>query len=350
MIIDIFNEIPWQSFQNLEFIKKLPLNEQKEKYDKYISELSLAKDFQLQYQVKGPRTGENPLACTSGMDVIFCIDYSGSMGTAINNIKISIASIVATIKSESLGDYRLGLVIFDEYRFNPRGTDPGTPQDINYAEDPLVPVFTSGTSAGNYGGDLGAGPNIWNSLPAAQKVVTTRSTNPSVPLTGVFQVLTAMEVMSDTNETSFTTQLNLLNTTNFPIGGGGLAQRPEPGDLAIQEIIDNNFAGTFRNNVAKVIITISDNYPGGFTANYSEVSVSPNPVIDRLEALKTTSIAQNIQHLAMIDLDTGIPDPDPMQPNTGYRILTDNTDGEFVSSFTPTNIITAIENLCDNNA
>ncbi len=123
--------------------------------------------------------------------------------------------------------------------------------------------------------------------------------------------------MSLGNQTSFTTQLNHLNTTDFPIGGGGIPTRPEPGDLAIQEIIDNDFAGAFRDNVAKLIITITDNYPGGFTANYGEVLVTPNPVIDRLEELKTKSIAQEIQHLAMIKLDTGIPDPDPMAPNTG---------------------------------
>ena len=118
MIIDIFNEIPWQAFQNLDFIKKLPLNEQKKKYDEYISELSLAKDYQLNYQVKGPYplTASNGVSCALGMDVIFCIDYTGSMGGAIDAIKTDVTNIVNTIITESNTDYRLGLVIFDAYR------------------------------------------------------------------------------------------------------------------------------------------------------------------------------------------------------------------------------------------
>ena len=365
MIIDVYNEIPWQDFKNLDFVKSLPLNEQKQKYEKYISELSLAKDFYLNYQEKGPYplTASSYFlpSCTSGMDVVFCIDYSGSMGTAINNIKTSIAQIVQTIKDESLGDYRLGLVIFDARAYVPKGgTPPGSAEPIRYAKSPLVPVFPTGTGT-NYNGALSGVliPNTWNDLPAAQKVVTTRSNNPVVvspgppaTYTGVYQILTAMEVMDAVdNEATFTTQLNILNDpTNFPIGGGAISQGPEPGDLAIEQIIDNNFAGTFRNDVAKVIITITDNYPGGYTENYSQVALNPNPVIDRLEALKTTSINEKIQHLVMLELDTSALDPTPMYANTGYRILSDNTDGEFVASFTPAAIQKAIQDLCIINA
>ena len=362
MIIDVYNEIPWQDFQNLDFVKSLPLNEQKQKYEKYISELSLAKDFYLNYQEKGPYplTASSYFlpSCTSGMDVVFCIDYSNSMGTAINSINNSISTIVDTIKTESDGNYRLGLVLFDAYRFNPAGTDPGAPQAINYAKSPLIPVFPTGTGT-NYNGALSGVliPNTWNDLPAAQKVVTTRSDNPVVvspgpppTYTGVYQVLTAMEVMSLDNEIPFKAQLDILNTSDFPMGGGAIANGPEPGDLAIEQIIDNNFAGTFRNDVAKVIITITDNYPGGYTENYSQVALNPNPVIDRLEALKTTSINEKIQHLVMLELDTSALDPTPMYANTGYRILSDNTDGEFVASFTPAAIQKAIQDLCIINA
>ena len=359
MIIDVYNEIPWQDFQNLDFVKSLPLNEQKQKYEKYISELSLAKDFYLNYQEKGPYplTASSYFlpSCTSGMDVVFCLDYTFSMGPAITAIKNSISTIVDTIKTESDNNYRLGLVLFDAYRFNPAGTDPGAPQAINYARSPLVPIFTAGTTPDiTYNGALsGATPNTWNDLPAAQKVVTARSNNPVIPNTGVYQVLTAMEVMSQANEIPFKAQLDILNTSDFPMGGGAIANGPEPGDLAIEQIIDNNFAGTFRNDVAKVIITITDNYPGGYTENYSQVALNPNPVIDRLEALKTTSINEKIQHLVMLEFTLNTPpalDPIPMAPNTGYRILSDNTDGEFVASFTPAAIQKAIEDLCIINA
>jgi len=53
----------------------------------------------------------------------------------------------------------------------------------------------------------------------------------------------------------------------------------------------------------------------------------------------------------MIDLSSSQPyNPDPMAPNTGYRILTDNTNGEFVNSMDPTSIITTIQNICVENA
>ena len=152
-------------------------------------------------------------------------------------------------------------------------------------------------------------------------------------------------MMSTNNEATFKTQLDLLNTTDLPLGGGAISNAPEPGDLAIEEIIDNDFAGAFRSNVAKLIITITDNYPGGNAEDYDA------DVISRLQTLVTTSVTNDIQHLVMLDLDPAQTlNPDPMTPNTGYRILSDNTNGEFVNSFTPTNIITAIENLCDNNA
>ena len=318
MIIDIFNEIPWQAFQNLEFIKKLPLNEQKEKYDKYISELSLAKDFELQYQVKGPRSGNTPPACSTGMDVVFCIDFTGSMGAAIDAIKTDVTNIVNTIITESGDDYRLGLVLFDAYRQG---------QSITYA-----------------------GSTSYSNLPASQKEITTVSLsgpNSGTPNTPVFQVLTALEMMSANNQAPFNTVLQQLNTPapgGMPTGGGALAAGPEPGDLAIEEIIDNDFAGAFRNDVAKLIITITDNYPGGFKEDYDA------DVISRLQTLVTTSTSQKIQHLVMLKLATQTLNPTPMAANTGYRILSDNTDGEFVNDFDPANIITAIENLCDNNA
>jgi len=55
MLIDIFNEIPWQNFQQLESIKDLPLNEQKEKYEYYLSEIELARDTITNIKLKVPQ-------------------------------------------------------------------------------------------------------------------------------------------------------------------------------------------------------------------------------------------------------------------------------------------------------
>ena len=321
MLIDIFNEIPWQSFQQLEAIKNLPLNEQKEKYGYYLSEIELARDYYYQYQVKGnpPLTTPTPPACSAGMDVIFVIDFTGSMGSEIDDLKTDIASIVTTIETESNNDYRLGLVIFDAYQAG---------NNVRYASS-----------------------TTYINLPASQKIITpdvAAGPGSGDPGKMVYQALTALEMMSLNNQSTFNTVLQQLNTSSpsgIPLGGGAIIDGPEPGDLAIEEIIDNDFAGAFRSNVAKLIITISDNYPGGFKEDYD------TDVITRLQTLVTTSVANDIQHLAMIDLSsTQTLNPDPMAPNTGYRILTDNTNGEFVNSFTPTNIITAIQNICTENA
>jgi len=312
MIIDIFNEISWQAFQNLDFIKKLPLNEQKEKYDKYISELSLAKDYQLNYQVKGPyplTSSPTPPACSAGMDVVFVIDYTASMGNDIDDVKTNVATIVQTIRDESNEDYRLGLVLFDEYE---------------------------GGGAATY-----AAQDPYTSLPAAQKIIT-----PTTPIPGtadsVFQVLTAMEVMSTANQSSFTTQLNFLNTgagsTNMELGrGAGAVTTGEPGDISLLEVIDNNFAGTFRSNVAKLIVLFTDDAPGGYDGQ------DDNPdIVTRLESLRDTCISEEIQLLTLSTL--------AILPNTSYRIISDNADGSYDNSLAAATVITAIQNICTENA
>ena len=54
-----------------------------------------------------------PTQCNQGIDIVFIVDYTGSMGNAINGVKTGIANIVSTISSESLNNARIGLVIFD---------------------------------------------------------------------------------------------------------------------------------------------------------------------------------------------------------------------------------------------
>ena len=304
MIIDIFNEIPWQAFQNLEYIKKLPLNEQKEKYDKYISEVELARDDYYQYQVKGPRTGESPLACSAGMDVVFVIDYTASMSNAIDAVQTAVASIVNTIITESGNDYRLGLVLFDEYEGN------GT---ITYGTNPL-----------------------YTNLPASQRIISGPNSNPNTSH-GVIQVLTAYEMMSSNNQSSFEDQLDELNGS-LPLGrGAGAVTTGEPGDIALLEVIDNNFAGAFRSDVAKLIILFTDDEPGGYDG------IANNPaIVTRLESLRDTCINENIQLITLSSL--------AILPNTSYRIISDNAAGIYDNSLAPSVAIQAIEDICTENA
>ncbi len=53
--MDIFNELAWHQFKQLKEVLDLPLNEQVNKYNRYLWELSLARDYYLQYQAKGKR-------------------------------------------------------------------------------------------------------------------------------------------------------------------------------------------------------------------------------------------------------------------------------------------------------
>ena len=51
---NIFEEYTWQQFTSLDYIRKLPLNEQVQKYNQYLYELSEARHSFISYQNKGP--------------------------------------------------------------------------------------------------------------------------------------------------------------------------------------------------------------------------------------------------------------------------------------------------------
>ena len=53
--MDIFNEILWPQFIQLDGIRNLPLNEQVNKYNQYIYELNQARHSWVVYQNKGKR-------------------------------------------------------------------------------------------------------------------------------------------------------------------------------------------------------------------------------------------------------------------------------------------------------
>ena len=148
--------------------------------------------------------------CVGGMDVVFVVDYTGSMSSAISGVKTGISNLISTIDTESNSNYRLGLVLFDG-------------GSCNY-----------NTS------------NFYNSLPANQKI------NESCD-----KIITCVEKMSTVgNSTSFTNGLNSIDTADMPMGAS-----VEWGMTAISEVVNNGFAGSFRNGVQKLIILITDDAP-----------------------------------------------------------------------------------------
>jgi hypothetical protein len=230
------------------------------------------------------------------MDVVFLVDYTGSMGSAIDNVKSSISSIVSTIQTESNNNYRLGLMVYDEMYTNP-------------------PAYSQLTS--------------YTSLPSSQKFT---NYNLVFDLT---QWITVMEKMSLNNISSFTTQLNLLNTPSFPLGNGG--EFPEPADMGVELISTSRYpgysymAGTFRNNVAKLIILITDARPSGNNDTYDTTDIT------LINDLIPVLVNQNIQVLLMTTT---------ISSNALYT-LANGTNGLVSNSFSPASIITAIQNICN---
>ena len=308
MLINLFEEISWQDFIKRPEIKDKALNEQESYYKQYLQDLDTARQNWNSYQGKGAlaqlaqsqvETPGDPLSCTAGMDVVFLVDYTGSMSGVINAVKSNILTIVNAIINESGGDYRLGLVLFDEYYDT---------EVSNYATQP------------NY-----------TSLPAAQRFINVNA------VAGRQQVITAMEVMSDTNQISFSTQLSKINTIPFPLGNG--RGTPEPGGIGFEQILDG-IAGTFRSNVAKLVVLITDAVPGG---DDDEYTLGIDDVY--LQGLADTALPQNIQVLVLASNTTA--------DGTGYKILTEGTNGQYTlsSTLSPADIITAIQDICvENNA
>ena len=192
--------------------------------------------------------------CTNGMDVAFIIDYTASMGAEINAIKSGAASLVSTIDTSSgSNNYRLSLVTADEAT--------GTTSN---------PTYVTSTD--------------YLALPASQRIINTG--------TGHRQFVTAWEMFQTDNGASFTTQLNLLNTPpapgGVPLGTGGGA--PEPTDMALGQIIEaSEFTGAFRNDVAKYVIIITDNLPGGSDDVFDDTDVA------RLNSLQATALVKGIK-------------------------------------------------------
>ena len=133
--------------------------------------------------------------------------------------------------------------------------------------------------------------------------------------------------MQTNNQTSFTTQLNKLNTTSFPLGYG--VGGPEPADMGIDLVGTENFAGGFRSGVSKLIILITDNVPSGNDDNYTQTD------IDFVNTLTPQLFNQNIRVLLMTTSGN----------NILYNLAT-GTNGIVSNGFSGANIITAIQNIC----
>jgi hypothetical protein len=245
--------------------------------------------------------------CANGMDVAFVMDYSGSMTGSITALQTGFASTINTIVTSSGGNnYRLSVVTADE--------------------------ATGGTVIPNYNACT-----EYTSLPAAQRLNYPGNNNHQL-------FLTAWEMFGTNNQTSATTQLNLLGepasgATCVQMGSGG-STGPECTDQAISRVLNNNLTGAFRANVAKYIIVGTDNLPGGddgiFNANDWTF----------IQTMATQALTQGVKIFILgpgVDSTYQIPGGALVYP---WRYLATTTAGSYNNTFATATINSQIVAAC----
>lgn len=249
-----------------------------------------------------------PVECGGGIDVVFLVDYTSSMGGAISGVKAGISNILSTISAESNGNYRLGLCIFDE--------------EVGNLTTP------------NYGSNT-----LYTSLPSSQKVAI------NVGGFNRTQFITCLEPLGNIGSTSaFQSQLNALATSFLPLGDGvGI---PEPGGLGVNEIVSNGIAGSFRSDAIKIIVLITDAVPGGYDdVSYSQDQTYFNNtligVCDSLDVqvMVQSSKSANEARNYYVNLANGT------TPTGRYDQVTFDGAGNWIN----TGLISGIESLCENS-
>lgn len=229
MIIRSLDELTWKQFSELEEFKGKPLNEVKIAYNNYLIDLQAYRNLYSNFQNKGRAVNnlsDITLPCSDGMDVVVVLDITTnnpSMEDRIEDIKTNLSAFVSIVDNRSGGNYRMGLVLFDEI---------DSSSTANYA---TVSAYTSLS-------------------PSQREVNTNTDVNKS-------QLYTTLVPFSSNNGSTFTTQFNKLNTVDFPLGSGELIN--EPGDIAVKKVVEEDFAGAFRDGVVRYVILITNTKPSG---------------------------------------------------------------------------------------
>ena len=253
------------------------------------------------------------IPCNKSMDVVFLLDYTGSMGSYYNNtttgLKAHVASISNKVVAESGGDYRLAAVLIDQTG----GEDTGTPSywsgnNTTVANLPSANKYNSG--------------EVW---------------------------LSAVVPFANANKTNFDTKIGYLagttnSATSMKLGSGNLG--PEPNDTAIDRVINHNLAGSFRSGVTRMVILITDNSPDGDgddQFNGAEELAKMGTLSNQAVAnVCTISVLGNFGNYTSSDGTTTRYDI--------YNGYANNTGGLTNFSGDPSDIEQFIEDICDDIA
>ena len=242
-----------------------------------------------------------PIACSKAMDVVFLLDYTLSMANDMNTLKSNVASISSKVVERSGGDYRLAAVLIDQDSSPPSYWSNGT-------------VVAQLNAANRYNSDT--------------------------------VYLAAMIPFASANKSDFDNKIGYLNqstnsATSMELGWGVLA--PEPNDIAIDRVLNNNLAGSFRAGVNRMIILITDQAPDGDgddAFNGAEEYAKMGTLSNQAVANTTTiSIIGNISNSTSSDGSTTIHDI--------YNGYANNTGGSTNFSGSPANVNTFIDNICN---
>lgn len=242
-----------------------------------------------------------PIACNLAMDVVFLIDYTGSMDDDMDTLKTNVSTITNKVVERSGGDYRLAAVLIDQ------GSQP------SYWANATNTVVANLNSAYRYNSG-----NIY---------------------------LAAMVPFNHSNKSDFDTKIGYLNgssnsSTSMVIGGG--AGGPEPNDTAIDRVINHNFAGAFRSGVNKMIILMTDNAPDGDGDDVFNGAEEYN----KMGTLSSNAVANNITIMICGSIsDSGT---HPQSVHGVYQGYATNTGGSFNSSHDPSDITGFINSICNN--
>lgn len=256
-----------------------------------------------------------PIPCNKAMDVVLVIDYTSSMTDEFNasstGLKAQVTNITNKVVERSSGDYRLAMVLVDA-------------------------ISSSSTSSLSY-----SGSSTYSGLPSANKHVQ------QIGSAARYIHSTAVVKFANTNNTDFANKLNLLaasdNTNgNMSIGSG---QSTIGWEVALNQILNNNFAGTFRSGVNRMIIFVTDTSPEGTSTGMftgaEETTLMGSLSNDAVSGNTSISIIGPIGNTNSNDGTTNT--------HTVYNGYADNTGGltNFNTPLDSSNIVTFIGNICN---
>ena len=249
------------------------------------------------------------IACSKAMDVVFLLDYTGSMADDMTTLKNNVASISSKVVSESGGDYRLAAVLIDQNTGGEGGSSG-------------PPSYWSGNNT------------VVSNLPSANKY---NSGN---------VYLSAVVPFANSNKTDFDTKIGYLDgssnsSTSMLLGTGGGG--PEPNDTAIDRVLNHSLAGTFRTGVTRMIILITDNSPDGD----GDDSFDGAEELAKMGTLSNQAVA-NVCTISVLGNFSNTTSSDGTTTRYDvYNGYANNTGGLTNFNGDPSDIVDFIEDICD---